>query len=321
MNRSPQDPTNGPPPVEEDFDFGPSNTLAPDKAVIRRHLDLMKDAAGAEYDDGLIEVAHDDPARGDFRPEPSPAVRLGRTRCAPLDFAVEKNAAFCNMWVGVALKKPDTPREGRTKAETHFYATPMVPYDADHDAEAVCLRVAQVGEPAESVTTGTVPETRVQGWLLLTEPCTAYAAYKAAFNALNVHVGGDEDARGDLMRLPGTVSFPPPKKRAKGYQTELTTVVFNPAAAPVAIERLTELAPWPTVPARSARARPTTTPPRAGHRLSRRRSREALRGRSSWRNSKTPCAGYPPTSPSTSPTVRASAPAVAVRSGSILVRA
>jgi hypothetical protein len=263
MNGSPQDPTNGPRPVEDDFDFGPSNRPAPDRAVIRRHLDLMKDTAGTEYEDGLIEIAHDDPARGDFGPNHSRLFGLDELDAAA-DFAVEKNAARRNVWVATALKKPDTPREGRTKAEAHFYAAPIVPFDADEDAEAVCRRVTQVCEPVARVTTGTVPETRVQGWLPLIEPCTDYAAYKAAFNALNDHVGGDEDARGDLMRLPGTVSFPPPKKQAKGYQTELTTVAVNPAAAAVSIERLTELAPLADR-ARKKRARePNGHDPKAG---------------------------------------------------------
>jgi hypothetical protein len=68
---------------------------------------------------------------------------------------------------------------------------------------------------------------------------------KHAFETVVETIGGDTSATGlnRLMRLAGSVSRPCPKKQARGYVTELTTLTIDPNAPPVDIQVFADLKP------------------------------------------------------------------------------
>jgi hypothetical protein len=219
-----------------------STDLLPDLAQISMHLEWLAAPARGRYDDALIEIAWDDAPTGDFRPTHARLFGLDELPEAAA-FAAEQNVTCRNVYAGATLKRPDTPRDRRTKAED-FYVGTAVPFDLDQGLGAARERIRGVGKLALSVDTGTTPEPRMHGWYRLTEPCDYRAAYEDATKAVAGYVGSDLGATGAgrLMRLGGTVNWPSQDKQARGYVAELTTVTLY-APHVVAIERLLSLSP------------------------------------------------------------------------------
>ena len=213
--------------------------LVANRAAMLDHLDwLFAHLRGGEFGDGLVEIAYD----GDDR-RPSKARLFGLNDLeAAASFAARENGQGSNLYVGVALKKPETPRAERTFA-SDFYVGGAIPCDIDEDADATNAKLDAIATAGVVVTTGTIPELRQQKWYRLKEPCKDAALFANAFERLVKHVGGDKSAlgAGRIMRLAGSVSYPKTEKMARGYVRELTRLIIDPDAAPVEIERFAEL--------------------------------------------------------------------------------
>lgn len=212
----------------------------PDDAAIRKHIEWLIAPARGHYDDALVEIAYEDEAGA-----------LNKARLYGLDeideavaFAVRVNVAQRNVYVGAALRLPETERRSRCDGGD-FYVAFSVAADIDENYDDTRGRMAEVVEDALVVVTGTIPARRSQHWVRLVEPCEEPEDYARAASGLVLHIGADAKVRdaARVMRLGGTISWPSERKRAKGYKPELTRVIENASAKPVAAERLFELPP------------------------------------------------------------------------------
>jgi putative DNA primase/helicase len=221
--------------------------MNPDVKAMLAHLEFLAAPARERFGDALIEIAWDTGAKGE-KNDIKLAKLFGLNELdAAAAHAAERNAHKYNVYVGAFLKKPNSTRGKRTKADD-FYVATAIPIDFDEDADAVCARLAELGVRAGAiVTTGRTPSLRQQRWHRLAEPCDHAGKCARAFENVVGTVGADKSAVGlhFPMRLAGSVSYPPGKKRAKGYVVELTSLEIDGAAEPVAIGTFLGLAPPP----------------------------------------------------------------------------
>jgi hypothetical protein len=100
-----------------------------------------------------------------------------------------------------------------------------------------------------SVRTGTVPYLRGHAYWRLDEPVRNMQAWKAVQKAIAASLKTDETVVNPsrIMRVAGTVSWPPERKRMKGYIPELVTMrtTFSTDRDPVPFERLMRAFPEP----------------------------------------------------------------------------
>jgi hypothetical protein len=196
----------------------PPAAPAPDAGNMLRHLLWLVAPARDRFPGALVEIAWDNGATGEKNQPTNASLFELHELDAAAAHAEKMNTQGRNVYVGVTLKKPDTPRDKRTKASDFCVGT-NVPADVDENAEEVAARLKELGAHAGmTVTTGRTPGLRQQKWHQLIEPCDDPIKFKRAFENLVVSAGADRSATGlnRLMRLGGSVSFPPGKKRAKG---------------------------------------------------------------------------------------------------------
>jgi P4 family phage/plasmid primase-like protien len=217
--------------------------LSPDVTAIRAHVTAwVAPFLETEFDDGLIEIAYTAP--GDPAVERARLFSLDEIE-AVVGFAAEQNTLGSNIYIGAALRTPDADRSRRASA-LDFYAAAFACAEADSNAEAVAARIeAMRAKGAIHVRTGQTPDKRVHHWLRLRELCDDPESYGEALAALVAHVGADAKVKDSarVLRLGGTVNWiTDPRKAAKGYVDEITTVTINEAPA-VDLHRLTALEP------------------------------------------------------------------------------
>ena len=213
--------------------------FAPNRDDIRSHIEWHVAPARGAYDDGLIEIAY-----GSDGPDKARLFGFDEIEQAVV-FAMEKNAGRNNVYIAVALRLPDTPRNKRASGND-FYVATAVPIDIDSEFEDTVRRLQSTGDIISArVMTGSTPEVRGQVWLRLTEPCDCSDTFAKAFSATVEFCGGDRGAKGAgrVMRLAGTVSYPSKDKQSRGYRTELTTLSIDQNARPVETATLSALAP------------------------------------------------------------------------------
>lgn len=219
----------------------PALPYQPNPADIRKHIDWLVEPARGQYDDALFEIAHDGGERG---PSHARLFDLDQIDDA-VAWTIARNNEGNNIYIGAALRLPDTDRYRRASA-ADFYVATAVPIDIDRDYDATRARMALACDDGLVVTTGLTPQRRSQHWARLVEPCEDEGDFGHAFAGLVLHSGADlkvkDSAR--VMRMGGTVSFPKDaKKQAAGYCTELTTVSVNASARSSDIDVLKALAP------------------------------------------------------------------------------
>jgi hypothetical protein len=218
--------------------------LAPSKAVIAAHLyALFSPAFVQAYPDSWIEIAHGRPDGALNMARNFPAFDLEDAA----QFAVEINAAGYNVYVGAALRHGAGSASGRANGNNVLDASHCwAEYDGagDDDRIAGILKVHQL-TPSLVVTTGTTPDPRRHLYLKLDGTVTP-KQLQAANESLRNLLRSDDVRNSDrVMRLAGTVSHPSPKKLAKGYTTELTSLVSNKKARAYKVDELIGLAPQP----------------------------------------------------------------------------
>lgn len=202
--------------------MAPSSPPSPDRETIYRHLSWLCAPALADFSELRVEISWGDPDTGPNRTKTFAVNELS----AATGFAVWINSKGCNAYVGVTLKRADTPAKGRTRTEHAAMAT-CIPIDIDSQLAAVATRAGSLARPQLLVVTGQAPEPRGQLFVRL-----AQTTDLGPWEVLHGHIvhlcGGDENAlgRNRLMRLAGTVSYPSPTKIGRGYIVEQTTAHF-----------------------------------------------------------------------------------------------
>ena len=148
-----------------------------------------------------------------------------------IEYVVKMNAAGWNCYVGAALRHGEKPAEGERAKKKHLCAASHFWADCDaqgcYERAADILKRAQIN-PAMVHITGTTPNTRAQIWIKSAQPIASIAELEAATTALRDAFGSDNVQNADrIMRIAGTVNFPPPHKTEKGYSVELTKLQID----------------------------------------------------------------------------------------------
>ena len=172
----------------------------PTPGAMRKHLEWLVAPAREQYGDVLAEIAWDDGAAGEKNP-------ISNAQLFPIDaagvaaaaaHAAQINARGRNVYCGVTLKKPDTPKGKRTKA-TNFAVGTAVPIEFDKDGGRVVNKLDKLGVTAGLVvTTGRTPELREHHWNRLPQPCADASAFKQAFKNLAKAAARTSARRGSI---------------------------------------------------------------------------------------------------------------------------
>jgi hypothetical protein len=198
-----------------------------DRSAMRRHLEWMTEPVRDMHPDLRFELAWGKPERG---PTSAKTFRLDQIGKAE-SFAAWINAKGCNVYVGVTLKRADTPARGRTGGKHAALATGLA-IDIDRDFVKGGRGLGIIAKPQQMVITGQLPELRGQLWLKII-PTVDMDLWKEINLRSVCFSGGDRNALGTyrLMRLAGSISYPSSQKRERGYVVELTCAHFFDAPA------------------------------------------------------------------------------------------
>jgi len=217
--------------------------LAPNKEDISKHLYALFDPTFVQpHQDAWIEVAYGLAATGGAVHEARNFSVFDLQEAA--EFAEAQNIAGYNIYVGPALRQGEWPPDGRASDKhvvTSAYA--WIEYDGAGDDERVQRTLRELTlHPRLIVTTGTVPYLRRHLYFKLDGTVTP-EQLRAANTALRDLLDSDAVQNpGRVMRLAGTVNYPPPKKQDRGYVAELVTLKTQPGACSSKAEHLIETA-------------------------------------------------------------------------------
>lgn len=185
----------------------------PDRATIRRHLEIV-----ARRDPALqanqVEIAWGKPETGPNRARLFAVSQL----LAAVEFAASANETGCNVYVGTTLKNPDAPTDRRTGSRHAAIAT-CVAIDIDRDLVSGARKLPV--KPQLLVLTGSTPSARGHLWIGI-EPTTDLVLWDEVTSRAVALCDGDMGARGRsrVMRMGGTVNYPPERKLGRGHSVE-----------------------------------------------------------------------------------------------------
>lgn len=204
--------------------------IEPDAVTIRSHLEVIFAPARAEYPQGIVELRHGDRfASSYFNLQPD-----GLDEAAT--FAANRNREGQNVYVGINPRKPSMDRRQAAKdTDVQFAVWQFADLDAADAVEQAGKRLKAL-PPSMTVTTGTEPHRRPHFYWLLDEPCGNMQAWTERQRGIAQQLGGDAVINPSrIMRLAGTVNFPPQAKLQRGYKVELTGLrtVFDDERPPV----------------------------------------------------------------------------------------
>jgi hypothetical protein len=195
-----------------------SKNLLPNKDAILAHLNFLFSG----QTDGLIEIA--------YTPATTSAVNSASFfNVTELDqaaaFAADKNAIEgVNVYVGAALRNPNTAPFGRSNRDDYYKSTAIWCDLDDADAAKQAKEKYKELVPSFVVVTGRHPDLRAQVWWKLTEPQEAPAVLKQSLSNVCAALNGDKSVVDPIriMRLGGTVAWPKKEGRIP-EMTEITT--------------------------------------------------------------------------------------------------
>lgn len=200
--------------------------IEPDPEQMHRHLEHL---FGGELDgchDGLIEISwthHQPDAGGRYPLRHARLFRTDEIDEAVAEAAKQNRVPNQNVYVGAALRKPDTAPFGRATDED-FYALTAFYCDLDDEAAAATAKGKyEHCRPTMVVVTGRHPHTRAQCWWRLETPERDPRAARAQNEAIATALSGDPVVINPsrVMRLAGTIAWP----TKPGRQLERTDLV------------------------------------------------------------------------------------------------
>lgn len=193
--------------------------IEPDVDAIKAHLTALFEPCAEHYPRGLIELRY-----GPERPNQS--AYFG-TRPEGVEeaaaFAANRNREGCNVYVGVNPRKPATKgsAEDTDVAIAFWHFADLDKLEAVDEAG----RRMRPLPPTMTVTTGTEPHRRPHLYWRLDEPVGNMPEWTERQRGIASHFEGDAVINPSrIMRLAGTVNYPPQHKLARGYRMELTSL-------------------------------------------------------------------------------------------------
>lgn len=181
----------------------------PDIEAMARHVEHLFGGAP----NGLVELAWTDTT-----PDDSGRYRLRHARLfntSDLSTLVTEAARLnatpmCNVYIGAALRHPDTAPFGRTKDSDAFALTAAYVDLDDPGAATAAKNIYGKNKPTFVVVTGREPHTRAQLWWRLDEPVTDATKWPELLKAMSVTMNADTSVTNParVMRLAGTVAWP-----------------------------------------------------------------------------------------------------------------
>lgn len=209
----------------------------PDESVIKAHLEMIFAPVREEYPGGVIELRYGSTSLSNIAYFGVAPERIAEAAA----FAANRNREGNNVYFGVNPRKSSVDtRRAASAADVEIAFWHFADID---DAEAVKHAVERVAalKPSFTVTTGTSPHKRPHLYWLLDEPVRNLAAWTERQRGIAQAVEGDsviDPPR--IMRLAGTVNFPPQHKLQRGYGVEVVTMrtQFAEERGPVSPEQV-----------------------------------------------------------------------------------
>jgi hypothetical protein len=215
-------------------------------------LDVLFAPARTEYSGGLIELRYGHDRKLDHWAYFNLRVE-GIAEAAA--FAANRNREGNNVYVGVNPRKPATStKRAASERDVEIAFWHFADLDDAAAVQALPQRIKGM-PPTFSVTTGTSPHRRPHLYWQLAEPVGNLPEWSRRQRGIAQCLGGDSviDAP-RIMRLAGTVNYPPQHKIARGYRMELTTIrtEFGDERAPITPEQVTAAYPFDAGRARAS---------------------------------------------------------------------
>lgn len=187
------------------------------------HLALLYDWTQTAYPNALFEVRCIHPNGGTSPNERFACTADGYERATY--YALKHNDQGYNVYTTVNPLRPGTAHTA-TDGDVEIALYHSVDADGVNDPDRLIAERGQGFVPTFIVHTGTVPLPRCQIHWRMSEPITDMASWSSTQAALAQEFGTDQTIKNPsrVLRLAGTVSYPPPHKQERGYVTELTAL-------------------------------------------------------------------------------------------------
>jgi hypothetical protein len=213
--------------------------------AMKAHLERLFAPVRDEYPDGLIELRYGNPPnRSAYFPIDASGISTAAT------YAEARNATGDNIYVGVNPRKPHIDRD-RSASDTDVEIAAWHFADLDRAEAVEAARHNLPLRPGMIVMTGTQPNQRPHLYWQLEEPVRNLEAWTQAQRAIATKLGGDAVINPSrIMRLAGSVNFPPPHKVGRGYTVECCQLLtsFADERPPVAVEAIQAAFPATPLP-------------------------------------------------------------------------
>jgi len=220
--------------------------FTPDVTAMRLHVEHLFGGYLDGCHDGLIELSWTD-----TKPDQAGRYRLANAKLFgtdKLDDLVDEAARLnaqpmCNVYIGAALRHPDTAPFGRAQ-DRDAWALTCAYVDLD-DAEAAtnAKDIYGLDKPTLVVVTGRAPHTRAQLWWRLEEPLKDANHWPTLLRGFAARLHGDSTVTNPsrVMRLAGTIAWPV----KPGRTVELTSIapLREPGAREYSPEHLAQVFP------------------------------------------------------------------------------
>lgn len=220
--------------------------FTPDTEAMRAHVEHLFGGYLDGCHDGLIELAWTD-----TRPDADGRYRLSNARqfgTDKLDELVDEAARLnatpmCNVYIGAALRHPETAPFGRAQDRDAWALTCAYVDLDDPEAATNAKEIYGLDKPTMVVVTGRAPHVRAQMWWRLEEPLTDPAGWPNLLRGFSSRLHGDSTVTNPsrVMRLAGTIAWPV----KPGRTVELTSIapLREPGRCLYAAEHLARVFP------------------------------------------------------------------------------
>jgi hypothetical protein len=186
--------------------------FSPNTAAMRQHIEHLFGGYLDGYHDGLIELAWTE-SKGAEGKHPLKHAKLYGTD--QLDKLVEHAARLnaqpmCNVYIGAALRKPNTAPWARAQ-DNDAYVLTAAYVDLDDAGAALAAKdIYGKAKPTLIVVTGREPHTRAQMWWRLDEPLTDPQEWPSLLRGMSAAMRGDSTVTNParVMRLAGSIAWP-----------------------------------------------------------------------------------------------------------------